>query len=175
MSEKIKLSQLKGQEVRVTIPTYIQDEFVGDIIIKNPTIALVEEIKQHARENNLDDGLREKLLRELTNIDVDCAIDDEFVNYYNDIFVSVMIEIDAIIMEITTNAALEMYTVNKMSDNKQAMLVDTISKQSEIIESINQSEAERKRNKELQDAEDEMKLIKEKIDFLKGESNGEQQ
>lgn len=165
----VKLSQLKGEKIRSTIPCYFQEEFIGDIEIYNPTTEYMNYIKASISDGIISDELKLEMLSNLTNIEVDCSIDTEFIEYFNDVFVNVMIEIDSILFEISSNYALEMYSINKMSEDKKEIMEDIINKRDEIREEYKNKQTAIMTNRELEDAEAELKLAQEKLNFLRGE------
>lgn len=166
---QINLSQILGQEIRTTIPCYFQDEFIGEITIKNPTQKYASHIKECVKINEINDELRLDMLRTLTNINIDVEINEDTMKYYNEIFTNVMIELDSIIFEISSNYVLETYSLNKMSESKKTMMEDVFKQQDSIISSIYSADEEKNKQRELQEAEAEFQLAQEKLNFLKGE------
>jgi hypothetical protein len=128
----INLSQLKADKIRVTIPLYLADEFIDNIEVYNPTKEQAFEIKVCIQENQVNDGLMLRLLGELTNINIDCEMDDTFYKYYNSMFQNVMSEIESIIFEIATDYAMEINKITNIPEEKVNILNDLIDKSSEI-------------------------------------------
>jgi len=167
--QTINLSMLKSEKIRCNIPAWINEEIVGDIVIENPTQEYVNIIKERVSANAIDNDFKLDMIRNLTNINIDCEFDEQFFKYYNSILASVMIEIDSIIFEITSDCAMEVYSLNKMSENKKEMLNQMVEIQSETIKESYKQEEQKKKAKEIMDAEAEFQLAQEKLNFLKGE------
>ena len=165
----IKLSQLKGEKIRTIIPCYFKDEHIGDIEVYNPTTEFMNYIKATISDSVITDELKIEMTSTLTNIEIDCSIDNQFMEYFNDVFVNVMIEIDSILFEISSNYALEMYSINKMSEDKKELMADIVSQRDSIKDEYIKKQNDTIANRELQEAESEFQLAQEKLNFLKGE------
>jgi hypothetical protein len=114
----MKLSQLKPERIRLEIPVYSGEEIIDKIEIYNPTHEQYIEIDNCIRNGQVNDGLRYRLLSELTNIDIDCEVDDDFYKYYSDLFQRVMMEIDFIIEDIALNIVVETNRNLNISNDK---------------------------------------------------------
>lgn len=166
----MKLSQLKANRIRTKIPCFYQEDLIGEIEVYNPTIEEVNLIKQGIESQAIDDKLRESLLRTLTNIDVDCEIDEDFVKYYSDVFVSVMLEIDAIILEVSTNYAKEVYNVEKLPEDKKALIIEATTQANEIISGLDKRDEERNKQRKIMELDAEIQLKNEELEYLRGDS-----
>ena len=114
----MKLSELKSEKIRLKIPVYSGEEIIDTIEIYNPTHEQYIEIDNCIRNEQVNDGLRYRLLSELTNIDVDCEVNDDFYKYYSDLFKRVMMEIDFIIEDIALNIVVELDKNLSVSEDK---------------------------------------------------------
>jgi hypothetical protein len=170
----INLSQLKADKVRVTIPLYIADEFIDNIEVYNPTYDIVEKIKIGIQNQTYNDfEFKSELLKELTNINIDCELDDFYTKYYSEIFAQVMIEVDNIIFEILTNYMIEIEKLSNISPDK-ADVFNNIIEQAEkeyknnetLLQEIEENKRKVREEKELQRQVEEATI---KLKQLKGE------
>jgi hypothetical protein len=152
----MKLSQLKPERIRLEIPVYSGEEIIDKIEIYNPTHEQYIEIDNCIRNGQVNDGLRYRLLSELTNIDIDCEVDDDFYKYYSDLFQRVMMEIDFIIEDIALNIVVETNRNLNISNDK----IDALNNIIKTTEKINN-----KINKELSDIGDKKNKNKEKLEL----------
>jgi len=172
----INLSQLKVDKIKVTIPLYLNGEFVDNIEIYNPNNELVDKIKEHIVNQTYNDiEFKNELLRELTNINVDCELDDFYVSYYSDIFAQVMMEIDDIIFEILTNYMVELDKLSNLSEGKLGVFNSIVSKAEEEYKNVNnelqaieETKEKKRKEKELIRQVEEANI---KLQELKGDKN----
>lgn len=167
----MKLSQLKPDKIRLEIPIYSGEEIIDKIEVYNPTHEQYIEIDNCIRNGQVNDGLKHRLLGELTNIDVDCEINDDFYKYYSDLFKRVMMEIDFIIEDIALNIVVETNRNLSISEDKiDAMnnifeatekLKDKVSEELASIESNNNKNKEKA---ELKRQLDEARIKLEKLE-----------
>jgi hypothetical protein len=169
----INLSQLKTDKVRVTIPLYINDEFIDNIEIYNPTNEQAIEIEKSIENNNINDELRYKLFKDLTNINIDVDMSDFMVGYYSDLFIRTVLEIDSIIFEVASNYMLKISPLVNMTDDKKEalnnLLVTTnilIEENAEELKQIENEKQVEKQEKELNRQIDEANI---KLKQLKGD------
>jgi DNA-directed RNA polymerase beta' subunit len=148
----MKLSQLKPEKIRLEIPVYSGEELVDKIEVYNPTHEQYVEIDHCIRNGQVNDGLRYRLLGELTNIDIDCEINDEYYKYYSDLFNRVMMEIDFIIEDIALNITVELNRNLSISEDKIQSLNNIIEATDEINNKVNQEISTIEENK-LKDKE----------------------
>lgn len=152
------------------MPLYLNEEFIDNIEIYNPTQEQAIEIRHCIEENLINDGLRFRLLGELTNINIDCEINDDIYKYYGSIFKIIMIEIDSIITEIALDYALEMEKILNKSEDKIKTLNGVFTKFNTLIENndnelleIKIQKDKEKEKKELERIMDEAKIKLENI------------
>ena len=157
---KVNLSQLKPDRVRCIIPVWLADEHVGDIEIKNPELSYVQYIKEQTENGIITDELKLDMIKTLTDINIDCEMDESFFHYYSPILTAVMIEIDSILFEITTDKIMETYSLNKMSTEKQEMLANIFSQPERVIEAAKVSKEEREKIKKIKQLEKELSSLK---------------
>lgn len=156
----INLSQLKSDKIRVLIPLYIGEEFIDNIEIYNPTREEVEQIKVCVQNGQINEDFIYRLIVSLTNINMDCELDEEFDKYYNETFEAVKSEINKIIFEIATDFMAEVNMFNEIPENKAEVL-------SNVLESFDKSikeNEEKSKEIELQKAKDAEKreLLRQK-------------
>lgn len=173
MNNQLNLSQLKSEEIRTIIPAYVNNEHIADVKIYNPTIEYMKYIKTLVVNNAVNDELKIDMIKTLTDINVDCELDESFFKYYNELFTMINTELDLIIFDITTDYAMEMYSFNKLSPEKQAVITEMMNGTQDIIKSVELKEEEKKKQHMINEAEAEIKLAQEKLDFLRGEGEWE--
>jgi DNA-directed RNA polymerase beta' subunit len=167
----MKLSQLKPEKIRLEIPIYSGEEIIDTIKIYNPTHEQYIEIDNCIRNSQVNDGLRHRLLGELTNIDIDCEVDDDFYKYYSDLFKRVMMEIDFIIEDIALDIVVETNRNLSISDEK----IDAMNNIYEVTEKINENikqeisniEENKLKDKEKAELQRTMEEAKIKLEKLK--------
>lgn len=164
-----KLSQLKSEKIRCTIPLFFQDEHLDTIEIYNPDIEYTQYLTECVRESAIDDALKLDMINKLTNIDIDCEIDSSFIEFYNGTFASVVVELDSILLEIATNIALEMYSINKLPEDKQKIISDMIDSQESLMSKAYAKQQERDLENKISEVKAELQLKQEELTFLKGE------
>lgn len=164
----MKLSQLKSGKIRLEIPVYSGEEIIDKIEIYNPSNEQYIEIDNCIRNGQVNDGLRYRLLGELTNIDIDCEVDDDFYKYYSDLFKRVMMEIDFIIEDVALNITVELNRNLSISEDKIQSLNNIIDATDKINNKLEQeiSIIEENKNKEKEKAEI-MRAIEENQNRLK--------
>jgi hypothetical protein len=169
----INLSQLKTDKVRVTIPLYINDGFIDNIEIYNPTNEQAIEIEKSIENNNINDELRYKLFKDLTNINIDIDMDEFMVGYYSDLFIRTMLEIDNIIFEVASNYMVKMSPLVNMPVDKKEIFNNLLITTNKLIEDnevelkqIENKKQKKKQEKELNRQIDEAKI---KLEQLKGD------
>jgi hypothetical protein len=169
----INLSQLKTDKIRVTLPLYINDEFVDNIEIYNPTNEQVIEIEKSIENNNINEDLRNKLFKDLTNINIDIDIDDLMMGYYSDLFVRTMLEIDNIIFEIASNYMIKMSPLLNMSNDKKEIFNNLLVTTNKIIEdnenTLKQFENEKRIEKQAIELQRQIEETQIKLKQLKGD------
>lgn len=173
----INLSQLKADKIRVTIPLFINDEFVDNIEIYNPTNDIVGEINQAIQNQTYNDfNFKNKLIKELTNINVDCELDDSYIKYYSDIFVQVMLEIDNIILEVLTNYMMQIDKLQSIPENKLEVVNNIMENFEEQYKSneeeLKQIEIEKETSRQKRELQRQIEEASIKLKQLEGEAIG---
>lgn len=116
-----KLSDLITSKMRFTIPLWSNGEIIDVVEFYNPTKALTDEIEKKilAGEEISDEYKMTVLLEKLTNLEADIAPSDLLNGYYNEILDRILIEIDQIILDVSSNVLLRLKGFDEMTDDKR--------------------------------------------------------
>lgn len=123
-----KLSDLKIDKVRFTLPLWSNGEIVDMVEFYNPTKELTDELeKKILVGEEIDNEYKiDILLPLLTNLEVDMTALEVLTGYYNEILERILIEIDNVVMDVTTNVLVKLKGYQALSDDKKESIAEIV-------------------------------------------------